>query len=112
MSKIISVILVLVLFFGTTINCFADNEKLNKRDQGMIIIGVLGLGYLLFFLSGMMLAEIAEAKTPDDGIGLVSAEEKTSILTTDGKNVLNILKHFETGVTPNKDIYIGLCFRY
>ncbi|MDR2575705.1 MAG: hypothetical protein LBC52_04595 [Treponema sp.] len=112
MSKIISVILVLVLFFGTTINCFADNEKLNKRDQGMIIIGVLGLGYLLFFLSGMMLAQIAEVETPDDGIGLVSAEEKTPIVTTDDKNILTIIKHVEVGVIQNKNIYIGLCFQY
>jgi hypothetical protein len=111
MSKIISVVLVLVLFFGTTINCFADNKKPDNNEVLLLVFGGLSIVPVLIALMATT-GVTAEAETPDDGIRLVSAEEKTPIVNTDGKNILTIIKRVEAGVTPNKDIYIGFRFRY
>ena len=120
MSKLISFILVLVLFFGTAINSFAGDEKPDQEAPILleiaIVVGAAAVACMLVWVIYLGIRDrtgiFSEAETPDNGIELVSTEDKAPNITTDGKTVLNILKHIEAGVTPNKDIYVGLRFQY
>jgi len=133
MSKAISIILVLVLFLGSAINSFADgsgsggggsrgDERGGSGSGGgdmegtgmtiIIAVGVITLGVLFVWWIVDEVKSWAEADTPDNGIRLVSEEGEAHRVTADGKTVLNVLKHVEAGVTPNKDIYVGLRFQY
>jgi hypothetical protein len=119
MSKAISVILVLVLFLGPAINSFAEGSGSGSGGDmdgtGMTIIiavGVITLGVLFVWWIVDTVSSWVEADTPDNGIRLVSEKDEGNSVTTDGKTVLNVLKHVEAGVTPNKDIFVGLRFQY
>ena len=118
MSKVISFILVLVLFFGPVIKSFADTtEEAPILVEVGIVIGVVIVGGLLiwglvYWIGRDMGLVNAEAETSDDCIRLVSAENEAPSITTNGKTILNVLKHVEAGITPNKDIYVGLRFQY
>jgi hypothetical protein len=117
MSKLVSFILVLVLFFGSVVNSFADTtEDAPILAEIGIVVGALAIGGLLIwglvYLIGRDMGYYAEVKTPDDDIRLVSSENEAPRVTTDNKTILNVLKHVEAGVTPNKDIYVGLRFQY
>ncbi|MDR2716726.1 MAG: hypothetical protein LBB89_01485 [Treponema sp.] len=133
MSKVASVILVLVLFFGTVINGFAADwggaisdaatrrKGSNSTEVSMstftpILIGI-GVGAIVVIVLSSVLrsrsrSSRAEAPAPDDGISMVSTEDETPNAKTDDKTILNVLQHVEAGATPNKDLYVGLCFQY
>jgi len=114
MSKIVSFILVLVLFFGSAINCFAgDEEEVNLEALEIVAVVIIGAAlvvYLVSWIIGDFIRTIAE--TPDNGIRMVSTEDEAQTVNTDGKTILNVLSHIEAGVTPNKDIYVGFRFQY
>jgi hypothetical protein len=121
MSKVVSLILVLVLFFGPVVNSFADKtEEANIFDGDnsealYIIVAAVVLGGLLIW--GLVAwvkndFKVSEAENIDDGIRLVSSEDEVPSVNKDGKTILNVLKHVEAGVTPNKDVYVGLRFQY
>jgi len=119
MSKVVSFILVLVLFFGSAINIFADDDKPDEKApilvEVAIVVGVVIVGGLLLLgIGNLIIKALSQAndETSDDGIKLVSAEDEAPSVTTDGKTILDVLKHIEAGVTPNKDIYVGLRFQY
>ena len=114
MSKAVSFILVLVLFFGPAINGFADKtEEAPLVTELTIIVGVVLLsGLLILGLVELFKPIFAGAETPDNGIRMVSTEDEAHSVNTDDKTVLNVLKHVEAGVTTNRDIYIGLRFQY
>jgi len=117
MSKIVSFILVLVLFFSPAINIFADDEKPDEKAPVLymagIIVGVVILGgFFIWGIATLLGIGWVNAESPDDGISLVSTEDETPSVNIDGKTILNVLKHIEAGVTPNKDIYVGLRFQY
>ena len=108
MSKIVSVILILVLFFSTAINGFAEEDV----DPGWIVLGVIiviGIVYAVITASD---AHNSEADAPDDGIGMVSTEDETHNTKTGGNTILNFLQHVEAGFTTNNDIYVGLRFQF
>ena len=116
MSKVVSLILVLLLFFGPIINSFAasPNGEDDNGEKGQIMLGVI-VGVIL--IGGLLLwmlidTGIVEAPAPDDGIRMVSSDNETSTTKTSNKTILNVLQHVEAGVTPNKDIYVGLRFQY
>jgi hypothetical protein len=119
MSKSISVILILVLFFGAAINGFADplsdalKPKTTEVSPGvfiLVMLGVVGVIVLIRYVNST--SQSSEAEAPDDGIKMVSTENETPGVKTDGKAILNVLQHVEASVTPNKDIYVGFRFRY
>ena len=113
MSKVVSVFLVLLLFFGPAVNSFADGMDEDTLMTVVIVGGVIIIGGLLVWWVVETVASLfSEADTPDNGIILASEEDEVPRVTTDGKTVLNVLKHVEAGVTPNKDIYVGLRFQY
>jgi len=116
MSKAVSFFLVLVLFFGPVINSFADGtEEAPILLEVGIIVGVVIIGGLLIWGLVTWLGHdmgITETEAPDNGIRMVSTENEAPSVSTDGKSVLNVLKHIEAGVTSNKDIYVGLRFQY
>jgi flagellar basal body-associated protein FliL len=119
MFKFVSVILVLVLFFGPVVNSFADEYGEDDGGTSEILIavgvgvGLLALGIFSVWLIGKEF--FSEAETPVNGIRMVSAEneefEKAEI-KTDSKPILNVLQHVEVGVSQDKDIYVGLRFQY
>jgi intracellular sulfur oxidation DsrE/DsrF family protein len=116
MSKAISVILVLVLFFGPAINSFAEtsgSSSENAGDSFMTII-YIGAGIFLVILALGWVVGIfrAEAEAPDDGVRMVSSENEISTEKIENKTILNVFQHVEAGVTPNKNIYVGLRFQY
>ena len=117
MSKVVSFILVIVLFFGTAINSFAEGDGSSIFEGDSLLYAVVLVGGCVL-LAGLFVLwivhdfKITEAEAPDDGIRMVSTEDEASGVTTDGRTVLNFLKHLEAGVTPNKDIYVGLRFQY
>jgi hypothetical protein len=132
MSKAISIILVLVLFLGSAINSFADGSGSGSGSRGderggsgsgggdiegtgttiAIVVGVIVLGVLFVWWIVDEVRSWAEADTPDNGIRMVSSENEISTEKTDNKTILNVFQHVEAGVTPNKDIYVGLRFQY
>jgi hypothetical protein len=118
MSKVISFILVLVLFFGPVINSFAAGPNDGKdgsggeKMQSTLMYVLIGGLVVVFFMWMFIEIGIVEAPAPDNGIRMVSAEDETNSVNTEGKTILNVLNHVEGGVTPNKDIYVGLRFQY
>ena len=115
MSKVVSLILVLVLFFGPAVNSFASNDVDDIFEGDSIFIAggiILGGALLICILVLGIMDFFAEAETPDNGIRMVSTGDETLGVTKDGKSILNVLKHLEAGVTPNKDIYVGFRFQY
>jgi len=107
MSKIIAFILTLVMIFSS-FGCVTDPASDSTRDKartvGIVVVAVAFIG-LLGIIYG---ARIGEADVPDDGIKMVSAENENK---TDRKSILNVLQHVEVGVSPEKDVYVGLRFQ-
>jgi len=126
MSKLVSVILVLVLFLGSAMNIFASDD----RDRGgsgsgggdmegtgmtvvYVVAGIILVGFAVWGVVEWFKSIFSvEAETPDNGIRMVSTEDEVPSVSTDGKTVLDVLKHVEAGVTPNNDIYVGFRFQY
>jgi hypothetical protein len=112
MSKIIAFILTLVLIFSL-FGCVTEPASDSTRDKaktfGYIVVAVAFIGLL-----GLIYGGIAEADNPDNEIKLVSADNETlegNEIKTDSKSLLNVLQHVEVGVSPEKDVYVGLRFQ-
>jgi hypothetical protein len=121
MSKVVSLILVLVLFFGSAVNSFADKTEEgnifgeDNSEAVYIVVATVVLGGLFIWLLVEWVKNdfrVSEAEPPDNGIRTVSSENETSTAKTNDKTILNVLQHIEAGVTPNKDIYVGFRFQY
>jgi len=123
MSKLVSVILVLVLFLGPVVNSFAEKDEGHGpkdyfTDDNLYIVGGIMLAGGLIVLFGWLVVEWfkgelrVEAETPDNGIRMVSTEDEVPSVNSGDKTILNVLQHVEAGVTPNKDIYVGFRFQY
>jgi hypothetical protein len=113
MSKIIAFILTLVMIFslfGCVTDPASDSTRDKARTVGIVVVAVAFIG-ILGIIYGVRLVE---ADVPDDEIKMVSAEsEKLDMneIKTDSKSILNVLQHIEVGVSPEKDVYVGLRFQ-
>jgi hypothetical protein len=112
MSKIIAFILTLVLIFslfGCVTKPPSDGTRDKARMAGYIVVGVAFIGLL-----GLIYGGFAEADNPDNEIKMVSTENEMlegNEIKTDNKFLLNVLQHVEVGVSPDKDVYVGLRFQ-
>jgi cytochrome c biogenesis protein CcdA len=107
MSKIIAFILTLVMIFslfGCVTAPASDSTRDKARTAGIIVVAAAFIGILSIIYTG----KIVEADNPDDEIKMVSAENE---IKTDSKSILNVLQHVEVGVSPEKDVYVGLRFQ-
>jgi hypothetical protein len=112
MSKIIAFILTLVLvfsLFGCVTEPASDSTRDKARMAGYIVVGAAFFGVLCLIYRG-----VAEADNPDNEIKMVSADNEMlegNEIKTDNKSIMNVLQHVEVGVSPEKDVYVGLRFQ-
>jgi len=107
MKKKVALVLIMVMLVNMI--AWSDTSTEKKEEEGalatvLVILALIGLGAVL-------IAAVAEADAPDDGIRLASMET-VSVPETSFGSFIKLLQHVEFGQKKNGDIFAGLRFKF
>jgi len=108
MKKKVALVLIMVMFVNMI--AWADTSTDKKEEEGAILGTVLAI-LAVIGLCALLLATVAEADAPDDGIRLASMQT-VSVPETSFGSFIKLLQHVEFGQKQNGDIFAGLRFKF
>ncbi|WP_461255209.1 hypothetical protein [Treponema sp. R80B11-R83G3] len=108
MTKKIAFFLIFIMLFNMV--AWADDD-VEEEATTWIVIGVVGLVVCTLSLI-LLIADVAETDTPDDGIRLTSMQGELNDRITSNP-VLNLLQHVNFGYSAKNDkVFAGLRFQF